>query len=149
MSGSNSNNSRRKRPDLACLPTVALALALAGCALTPSPSPPSPGAIVRTPVHRAASSFPGADAVVMRIALAPGAHAGRHTHPGDEIGYVLEGEGLLLVDGAAPRLLRAGDAFVVQAGVVHDAHNPGGATMRLVGVFMVDKDKPLATPAPP
>nr|WP_267876806.1 cupin domain-containing protein [Massilia aquatica] len=71
----------------------------------------------------------------------------RHTHPGDEIGYVLEGEGQLLVDGAAPRLLRAGDAFVVPAGVVHDAHNPGGAAMRLVGVFVVDKTKPLAAPA--
>ncbi|NHZ91324.1 cupin domain-containing protein [Massilia sp. CCM 8733] len=83
----------------------------------------------------------------MRVELAAGARAGRHTHPGDEIGYVLEGEGQLLVDGAAPRLLRAGDAFVVPAGVVHDAHNPGRAAMRLVGVFVVDKNKPLATPA--
>lgn len=120
-------------------------LALGGCA-APPPSP-SPGGIVRTQVHRAASSVPGMDAVVMRVELPAGARAGRHTHPGDEIGYVLEGEGQLLVDGAAPRLLRAGDAFVVPAGVVHDAHNPGGAAMRLVGVFMVDNTRPLATPA--
>ncbi|UOD29768.1 cupin domain-containing protein [Massilia violaceinigra] len=126
---------------LVCL----LGLALGGCA-APPPSP-SAGGIVRTQVHRAASSVPGLDAVVMRVELAAGARAGRHTHPGDEIGYVLEGEGQLLVDGAAPRLLRAGDAFVVPAGVVHDAHNPGGAAMRLVGVFVVDKTKPLAAPA--
>ncbi len=122
-----------------------LGLALGGCA-APPPSPPAAG-IVRTEVHRAASSVAGLDAVVMRVELAAGARAGRHTHPGDEIGYVLEGEGHLLVDGAAPRLLRAGDAFVVPAGVVHDAHNPGSAGMRLVGVFMVDKTRPLATPA--
>ncbi|RSZ60298.1 cupin domain-containing protein [Massilia atriviolacea] len=132
-------------PVSVCLP--GLALALAGCA-APPPAPASAGGgIVRTPVHRAPSSFAGADAVVMRVELAAGARAGRHTHAGDEIGYVLEGEGQLLVDGAPPRLLRAGDAFVVPAGVVHDAHNPGGGTMRLVGVFVVDKDKPLATPA--
>lgn len=134
-----------RRLPAACL----LGLALAGCS-APIPAPPAAGGgIVRTPVHRAVSSFPGADAVVMRITLAAGAHAGRHTHPGDEIGYVLEGEGELLVDGAPARLLRAGDAFVVPAGVVHDAHNPGATSMRLVGVFMVDRHKPLATPAGP
>ncbi|HEX8613473.1 MAG TPA: cupin domain-containing protein [Telluria sp.] len=121
--------------------TLSVTLTVAGCAAQP------PGGIVRTPVQRAASSFPGHDAVVMRVELPAGARAGRHTHPGDEIGYVLEGEGQLLVDGAPARLLRAGDAFVVPAGVVHDAHNPGGAAMRLVGVYLVDKNKPLATPA--
>lgn len=131
------------------LPALAglLGLVLAGCAAPPPPSAAAPGGIVRTPVYRAASSYPGADAVVMRVELAAGARAGRHTHAGDEIGYVLEGEGELLVDGAPPRVLRAGDAFVVPAGVVHDAHNPGSATMRLVGVYVVDKNKPLATPA--
>lgn len=128
---------------VACMMTIGAILA--GCA-GPGPGPGT-GGMVRTPVHRAASSFPGTDAVVMRVEVPAGARAGRHTNPGDEIGYVLEGEGQLLVDGAPPRLLRAGDAFVVPAGVVHDAHNPGSASMRLVGVFMVDRTKPLATPA--
>ncbi|MDQ1812259.1 cupin domain-containing protein [Massilia sp. CCM 9210] len=118
-----------------------LALALAGCAA------PQASGIVRTPVLRAAASFPNTEAVVMRVELAAGARAGRHSHPGDEIGYVLEGEGQLLIDGAAPRTVRAGDAFVIPAGIVHDAHNPGAATMRLVGVYMVEQGKPLATPA--
>ena len=118
-----------------------LALALAGCAA------PQAGGIVRTPVLRATSSFPNTEAVVMRVELAAGGRAGRHSHPGDEIGYVLEGEGQLLIDGAAARTVRAGEAFVIPAGTVHDAHNPGGATMRLVGVYMVEQGKPLAVPA--
>ena len=103
--------------------------------------------IKRTPVIRADLSAPGTEAVVMRVELEPGAAAGRHTHPGDEISYVTEGEGELLIDGEAPRKLKAGEAFVVPAGKVHDARNDGKATMRLVGVYVVEKGKPLALPA--
>jgi quercetin dioxygenase-like cupin family protein len=102
--------------------------------------------IVRTPVLKADVAAPGSEAVVMRVELAPGVKAGRHTHPGDEISYVLEGEGELLIDGEAPRKVKAGEAFVIPAGKVHDAHNAGTSTMRLVGVYVVEKGKPLATP---
>lgn len=103
--------------------------------------------IKRTPVTRADLSAPGTEAVVMRVELEPGATAGRHTHPGDEISYVTEGEGELLIDGEPPRKVKAGEAFVVPAGKVHDARNVGAATMRLVGVYVVEKGKPLASPA--
>ncbi len=102
--------------------------------------------IRRTPVHQADVAAPNTQAVVMRVELDAGAVAGRHSHPGDEISYVLEGEGELLVDGEAPRRLRPGDAFVVPAGRVHAARNTGTVTMRLLGVFVVAKDKPLAKP---
>jgi quercetin dioxygenase-like cupin family protein len=101
----------------------------------------------RTPVTKADVAAAGHEAVVVRAEIDPGVHAGRHTHPGDEISYVLEGEGELLVDGEPPRKLKAGEAFVVPAGKVHDARNVGSATMRLVGVYVVEKGKPLATPA--
>lgn len=87
------------------------------------------------------------EAVVARVDLEPGVVAGRHTHPGDEISYVLEGEGELLIDGEAPRKVKAGEAFVIPAGKVHDAKNTGSGTMRLVGVYVVEKGKPLAVPA--
>jgi quercetin dioxygenase-like cupin family protein len=73
--------------------------------------------------------------------------AGRHTHPGDEISYVLEGEGELLVDGEDPRKVKAGDAFIIPAGTIHDARNTGTTSMKLLGVYVVEKGKPLATPA--
>jgi quercetin dioxygenase-like cupin family protein len=103
--------------------------------------------IKRTPVTRADVAAPGKEALVMKVELAPGASAGRHTHPGDEISYVTEGEGELLIDGEAPRKLKAGEAFVVPAGKVHDARNVGAAPMRLIGVYVVEKGKPVATPA--
>ena len=102
----------------------------------------------RVIVGKADVSVPGREAVVARVDVAPGAKAGRHTHPGDEISYVLEGEATLLVDGQAPRQVKAGESFVVPAGVVHDAHNNGTAAIKLVGVYVVEKGKPLATPAP-
>src|SRR5437667_12772415 len=59
--------------------------------------------------------------VVQVIAeFVPGGAAGKHTHPGEELGYVLEGALLLEVDGQPPRTLKAGDAFFVEAGKVHD-----------------------------
>lgn len=98
-------------------------------------------------VGRADVSVPGREAVVARVEVAPGAKAGRHTHPGDEISYVIEGEATLLVDGQPPRKVKAGESFVIPAGVVHDASNDSNAPIKLVGVYVVEKGKPLATPA--
>ena len=107
----------------------------------------NPG-VKRTVVFTGDVSVPGRQAVVALVELAPGASAGRHTHPGDEISYVIEGEGELLIDGQPPRKIKAGDGFVVAAGLKHDAHNTGTQTLKLSGVFVVEKGKPLATPAP-
>lgn len=117
-------------------------LAAAAAVLAQAPS------LTRTLVGRADVSVPGREAVVARVEVAPGARAGRHTHPGDEISYVLEGQVELLVDGQPSRTVKAGESFVIPAGVVHDAHNGGSAAVKLVGVYMVEKGQPLATPAP-
>ena len=104
--------------------------------------------LTRTLVGKADVSIPGREAVVARVEVAAGGHAGRHTHPGDEISYVLEGQVELLVDGQPPRTYKAGESFVVPAGTIHDASNASGEPVRLLGVYVVEKGKPLATPAP-
>src|SRR5947209_6851403 len=81
--------------------------------------------VQRTVVHKADVSVPGREAVIARVELAPQARAGRHTHPGDEISYVIEGEGEILVEGQPPRMVKTGDGFVIPAGAKHDAHNTG------------------------
>ena len=107
----------------------------------------NPG-FTRTIIQRSDVAIPGYEAVVARIEVAPGATAGWHTHPGDEIDYVLEGEGELLIAGQPPRKVAAGDAFVIPAGTVHNARNSGSAPVKVIGVFVVDKSKPMASPAP-
>ena len=72
---------------------------------------------------------------------------GRHTHPGEEIGYVLDGQFLLEQDGKAAVTLRAGQTFLIPAGTIHNATNNGSATGRVLATYLVEKGKPLATPA--
>lgn len=107
----------------------------------------NPG-ITRTVVHKADVSVPGREAVIARVEIAPQARAGRHTHPGDEITYVQEGEAEILIEGQPPKKVKGGDGFVIPAGARHDAHNTGTAPLKMIGVYVVEKGKPLATPAP-
>lgn len=128
-------------------PIHKLVLALGLCACAGALLAQATG-LTRTLVGRADVSVPGREAVVARVEVAAGAKAGRHTHPGDEISYVLEGEVALLVDGQPSRTVKAGESFVIPAGVIHDAHNNSASPVKLVGVYVVEKGKPLATPAP-
>ena len=132
------------------MPTFTLRRLLVGTALTIATGTllAQASGLTRTIVGRADVSVPGREAVVARVEVAAGAKAGRHSHPGDEISYVLEGEATLLIDGQPPRQVKAGESFVIPAGTVHDAHNNGSAPIKLVGVYVVEKGKPLATPAP-
>ena len=127
------------------LPALLLAGA-AGQAAAQSTAPAAASALKRTPVLKADVTAPGREADVMRVELAPNGHAGRHTHPGDEISYVVDGEAELLVDGEAPKRVGPGQAFVVKEGRIHDLRNVGGTPVHLIGVYVVDKGKPLATP---
>ena len=104
--------------------------------------------LTRTIVAKADVSVPNREAVVARVEVAPSGVAGWHTHPGDEIGYVTEGEATLMIAGQAPRKVSAGEGFVIPAGVVHNARNEGATAVRLVSVYVVEKGKPLASPAP-
>src|SRR6185295_7890167 len=84
----------------------------------------NPG-IKRTIVYTGDVSVPGREAKIASVEIAPGANAGHHTHPGDEITYVMEGQGELLIDGQPPLKFKGGDGFVVKAGLQHDARNTG------------------------
>src|SRR5450755_1842049 len=79
----------------------------------------APG-IKRTVVQQGDVSFPGHEAIIAHVEIAPGASAGRHTHFGEEISYVMDGEGELLIDGKPARQIKTGDGFIVPAGAIHD-----------------------------
>jgi len=117
-----------------------MSFALAGAAFAQQ------GGIKRTPLQKV--EFPDGYVTVTGLAeLPPGAAAGRHTHPGIETGYVLEGELNLEIDGQPTKLLKPGDSYQIPAGAVHDAKVHGDKSMKVLGVYVVDKTKPLASPA--
>jgi quercetin dioxygenase-like cupin family protein len=106
----------------------------------------TPG-LSRTIVTRADVSVPGREAVVAKVEIAPGVVVGWHTHPGDEISYIQEGETELMVAGQPNRIVKAGEGFVIPAGIVHGAKNIGSTSVKLIGIYVIEKGQPLATPA--
>lgn len=104
-------------------------------------------ALTRTIVQKDDVSVAGREAVIAKVEISAGGVAGWHTHPGDEISYVSSGEVTLMVAGHAPRLVKAGEGFVIPAGTVHNAKNESANATHLVGVYVVEKGKPLASPA--
>lgn len=77
----------------------------------------------------------------------PGGVAGWHTRPGDEISDITDGEARLPIAGQPPRKVAVGEGSVVPAGAVHNARNDGAAAVLLLGVDVVEKGQPLASPA--
>ena len=102
--------------------------------------------IKRTPLQKL--DFPAGYNTVTAIAEVPaGGAAGRHTHPGAETGYVLEGELELLIDGQPPMKIKAGESYQIPEGAVHDA-KAGDKPFKVLGVYVVKAGEPLAKPAP-
>ena len=79
--------------------------------------------------------------------IVPNMNIGRHTHPGAETGYIMQGELTLLVDGQPPLALKQGDSYKVPPGAIHDART-GDSPAKVLAVYIVEKGKPLATPSP-
>ena len=104
-------------------------------------------AFKRDIVQRGDLSTAGKEAIMAVAEFNPGADTGLHTHPGEEISYVLEGTLVLEVEGRGLVTLKAGDSFLVEAGKVHGAANKGGSVTRVVSTYIVAKGQPLATPA--
>lgn len=82
------------------------------------------------------------------VIVEPGGTVPRHTHPGIEMGYMLEGEATLAVEGQPDLMMKAESTYNVPPGVAHEAKNVGSKPARLIATFVVEKDKPLASPAP-
>lgn len=123
-----------------------LAAALAVATFVPASIAQAPG-IKRTLLQK--SDVSATQEVVLGMAeIAPGGTTGRHTHFGVETGYVLEGGATMLIDGQPPREMKAGDTYLIPAGVVHEAKVSGAAPGKVLATYVVEKGKPLATPAP-
>lgn len=104
--------------------------------------------ITRIDLQRHDLSIPGREVVQVRVELAPGVTAPGHTHPGEEIIYVLEGEFEYIVGDEPPLRLSAGDVLFVPNETVHSARNVGAGVASELATYIVATDRPLSAPAP-
>jgi quercetin dioxygenase-like cupin family protein len=102
--------------------------------------------IKRTPLQKI--DFPDGFTTLTAIAeFTAGAATGRHTHPGIETGYVLDGELELAFDGKPLLKVEAGQSYQIPAGEIHNA-KAGDKPLKLLVIYVVDKNKPVSAPVP-
>jgi quercetin dioxygenase-like cupin family protein len=101
--------------------------------------------VKRTDLQRHDLSVPGREVVQVRVELAPGVSFPKHTHPGEEIIYVLEGTWEYTVEGKPPVTLKAGEVLFIPAGTIHSAKNVGSGNGAELATYVVEKGKPLLT----
>ena len=125
-----------------------LGLLLFGAVTLNAQTPPvQPSPIKRTVLQKTDVPGTNLEMIYATVEIAPGFKAGRHFHPGVVMAQVVEGEFWLHVDGQPEKVLRAGESLTLPDRVIHNE----GATdkpARLSAVYVVEKGKPLASPAP-
>jgi quercetin dioxygenase-like cupin family protein len=99
--------------------------------------------IKRTELQRHDLVVHGREVVQVRIDFDPGAAFGRHSHPGEEIIYVIEGSFEYEVEGKPPVTLKAGEVLFIPAGTIHAAKNVGSSNAAELATYIVEKKKPL------
>jgi len=126
------------------------AFAIGGVAVAQQMAPP-PGAqtagLKRTVLQKFDVPAGDRETVTAFIEIPANTDVARHTHPGPEVDYVVEGDLVLNIDGQPPKPYKAGDSFSIPQGVVHGGRSGPNGT-KLVGTYIVEKGKPLASPAP-
>jgi quercetin dioxygenase-like cupin family protein len=98
--------------------------------------------IKRTDLVRNDLTVAGHEVVQVRVDFAPGAAFGKHSHPGEEIAYVLEGTLEYQLEGKTVTL-KAGESLFIPAGAIHSARNVGSGNGAELATYVVEKGKPL------
>ena len=127
--------------------TMALAGAvlLVASGLPPNLARSQQAGIKRTDLLRQDLGVPGREVIQVRVDFAPGVAFPPHSHPGEEIAYVIEGELEYRLEGRPPVTLKAGEALFIPAGAVHAARNVGSVSAAELATYLVEKGKPLVS----
>ncbi len=111
---------------------------------TTDTAPQAPG-ITRIDLQRRDLSIPGREVIQNRVEISTDAPLFRHTHPGEEIIYVLEGSLQYQIESDPPRTLnvKAGDALIVPPETVHAVKNVGTGNAAELATYVIEKGKPF------
>jgi quercetin dioxygenase-like cupin family protein len=122
---------------------VALLALGAGIGLAPRGASAQQAGITRTDLQRHDLSIPGREVIQVRVDFASTAAFAKHSHPGEEIVYVIEGVLEYQLEDHPPVTLRAGEVLFIPAGTIHSARNVGSGNGAELATYVVEKGKPL------
>jgi quercetin dioxygenase-like cupin family protein len=128
--------------------TIAVAVLIVGSGLALHVAQPQQAGVTRTDLLRHDLSVSGREVVQVRVDLAPGVAFPPHSHPGEEIAFVIEGLLEYRLEGRPPVTLKAGEALFIPAGTVHSAKNVGSGNAAELATYLVEKGKPLVAFGP-
>jgi quercetin dioxygenase-like cupin family protein len=127
---------------------LALASLIVGGGLALNVAQSQQPGVTRTDLLRHDLSVPGREAIQVRVDFAPGVAFPPHSHPGEEIAYVIEGLLEYQFEGKPPVTLKAGEALFIPAGTIHSAKNVGTVNAAELATYFVEKGKPLVAFGP-
>src|SRR5215212_5099576 len=125
---------------------IAVAVLIGGSSLTLHTTEAQQPGVKRTDLQQQDLSLPGREVVQVRVDIAPGVLAPNHSHPGEEIIYVIEGLLEYQLENRPPVTLKAGEVLFIPAGTIHSAKNVGSANAAELATYIVEKGKALVVP---
>ena len=103
------------------------------------------GKLARREIQRAQLSLAGREMVQVETLIPAGVESGWHIHPGEEVGYIVEGQVEMMVQGRAIVVLQPGQGFLIPPRVPHNARDLGPETGRMLSTYIVETGQPIAT----
>ncbi len=112
-------------------------------------TPPAGGTpgVTRKVLSQTEGPSPGYITLLVDITIEPGVMIGRHTHPGIESAFLLEGGFDLPVEGQGTIAFKPGMGVVVPPNTPHAGGKNGDKASHIISTYIVEKGKPLASPA--
>jgi quercetin dioxygenase-like cupin family protein len=123
--------------------TMAAAALIIASSLAPHIALAQQPGIKRIDLQRHDLSVPGREVNQVLVEFAPGVAFPAHSHPGEEIVYVVEGSLEYALADKPPVTLKAGDVLFIPAGTVHAVKNVGSGKAAELATYIVEKGKPL------
>jgi quercetin dioxygenase-like cupin family protein len=103
------------------------------------------GKLARREIQRAPLSIAGREMVQVETLIPVGVDSGWHIHPGEEVGYIVEGVVEMRVQGRATVVLKPGDGFLIPPRIPHNARDLGPETGKMLSTYIVEAGQPIAT----
>jgi len=119
---------------------------ITACLITVGPSSAQQIGLERAVLLQRDLPIPGYEVIQVLATIAVGGREGKHTHAGTMVGYVLQGELTLEMQGQPTKILKTGDSALIEPGLVHEGINRGTVPMKALVTFIIEKGKPLTTP---